>query len=256
MRYLKDVSILIGSTGYVGTYLLESMIFDKFVHRSDVASVKDSTTDMLICAGMPATKWLANMKPAEDFHNMNSLWDIVKTIHADIPILISTIDVYDAPFRVDENVPVSTDGAESYGSHRAILEGRFSERFPHGHIIRLPGLFSKGLRKNLIFDLINSRSDQYMKVNSKSQYQFFNLVNLPNIIEFVLSEKIQILNVSSEPIQAQEIANIFGVELLPFGQVATYDMQTIHGEKFGIKGRYLFSKESVLSDIESLSGIR
>lgn len=250
------VSILIGSTGYVGSYLLETMVFDKFVHKSDIDSIKYSTTDVLICAGMPATKWLANIEPVEDLRNMNALWDIMKTIKADIPILVSTIDVYSQPLKVDENSPVSTNGAEPYGTNRAILEQRFSEVFPHGYIIRLPGLFSKGLRKNLIFDLINSRSDQYMKVNANSQFQFFNLENLPRVIEIVLSERIQILNVSSEPIYANEIANIFGVELLSLGQLANYDMQTVHAEKFGREGRYLFSKESVLGDIQSLLGNR
>ena len=249
MRYLMEVSILIGSTGYVGSYLLENMVFEKFAHKSDISSLANIATDVLICAGMPATKWLANENPEEDFTNMNCLWDVVQTICAESPILISTIDVYSDPIAVDENTPACLSGLEAYGTNRAILESRFLRKFPHGHVIRLPGLFSRGLRKNLIFDLINSRAEQFMKVNADSLFQFFNLEDLPGVIKFVLYEKIPILNVSSEPIQAQEVADIFDRKLSPTGPLVQYDMQTIYGKKFGVEGRYLFRKESVLRDI-------
>ena len=241
-----------GSTGFVGGHLRKHHSFDQFVHRSNIESIQGLETDLLICAGLPAEKWRANREPEADWLNVKKLADTLSRVRAHKAILISTIDVYQPAIDVTEDMPANFDGAGAYGTHRAWFEAFFQTQFKQSSVIRLPGLFANNLKKNLIFDLLNHKSDQWEKVNTKSTFQFFNLEKIWDVISFVEQTEIKIMNVSSQPTSAGEIAKLFDIVLVENSEKVSYNMKTIHDLEFGGFDGYLFSKESILSDINSL----
>jgi hypothetical protein len=70
-------------------------------------------------------------------------------------VLISTIDVFKNPVGTDEDIPLTTDGLHAYGINRLAFEQMAAEIVRNCHIVRLPALFGRNIKKNFIFDLIN-----------------------------------------------------------------------------------------------------
>lgn len=243
---------LVGSTGFLGSQLMGMHTFDLAVHRPDVAELRDHELDLLVCAGLPAAKWQANADPAGDWDNMASLAQTLATVHARRAVLISTIDVYQPAVGVDESVPASFNGGGAYGTHRAWFETFFQARFAGALVLRLPGLYGPGLRKNLVFDLLHARADQYAGMNPASRFQFFDTTGMWQVIEAAWDKQIRLLNVSSEPVTAGEVGELFDVKLHGDGPRAAYDMRSLHAGQFEGRDGYLFSRESVLAGIAAL----
>ncbi len=246
------MSILVGSTGFVGKHLHEDFEFDLSVHRSNINEIKGKKTDLLICAGLPAEKWKANQSPQSDFLNMSGLAQILSTVRSEKAILISTIDVYQPVLKVNENDSPSLNGISAYGRNRAWFEFFFRANFSKSLVIRLPGLFAMDVRKNLIHDLLHNKSAQLQNVHRESQFQFFNLTQVWDFINFGLENDVSILNVTSEPIIAQEIASLFNVMLGTNSPKAAYDMRSIYAKDFSGKNGYMYSKENIIEQISYL----
>lgn len=246
------MGILIGSTGFVGGHLARSHPFEVQVHRPTLPNIAGLETDLLVCAGLPAEKWRANKEPAADWANMAELAQALATVTAQRAVLVSTIDVYQPAVDVDERSPGQFNGQGAYGAHRAWFEAFFRSQFPEALLLRLPGLFAPDLRKNLIYDLLHGRSDQWVGVNPSSTFQFFDVAKTWDIISWAQTSGISLLNVSSEPVTAQDVADLFGVTLTATSAQARYDMRSIHADAFGGSDGYLFSRQSVLAGIAGL----
>ena len=67
---------------------------------------------------------------------------------------ISTIDVFKNPNSKDEASRIDMDGLEAYGANRYRLEFMVREYYPDATIVRLPGLFGRGIKKNFIYDFM------------------------------------------------------------------------------------------------------
>lgn len=246
------MGILIGSTGFVGGHLASHYSFDEQVHRSDVERITGATTDLVVCAGLPAEKWRANKDPESDWVNMSRLAQILTTIHADRAVLISTIDVYQPAVGVDESHPANFDGKGAYGAHRAWFEAFFRAQFTESLIIRLPALFAADVRKNLVHDLLHGQSDHWAQVNPESTFQFFDAQQTWRVIEQAWARGLCLLNVTSEPVSAQEIADVFGVTLRASTPATSYDMRSRYAKDFGGSEGYLYHRESTLNGIAAL----
>lgn len=246
------MSVLIGSTGFVGGYLQKSFEFTHTYNRSNISDIQGLTTDLLICAGLPAEKWKANNDPVFDWLNMANLAQLISTVKADRAILISTIDVYQPAINVTENDRPDLNGTEAYGRNRAWFEIFFRLHFPHATIIRLPGLFGTNLKKNLIFDLLNGRKSQFMNVHKDSQFQFFDISLIWDVINKGLDNNLSVLNVATEPILAREIAGLFEEELYETEKKVSYDMKSLHSTIFKGNLDYLMSKNEIITRILSL----
>lgn len=244
--------ILVGKTGFVGSHLSRSHGFDVEVHRPDVRSILGSSADLLVCAGLPAEKWRANLNAGADWMNMAGLAQVLSTVRAERAVLISTIDVYQPAVNVDEDDPAHLDASDAYGTHRAWFETFFRARFADSLILRLPGLFAPDLRKNLVHDLMHGRNDQWARINPNSTFQFFDVTRTWTVIEHAWTSGIQLLNVTSEPVTAQAIANLFGVVLDAETESVQYDMRSRHARTFGGRDGYLFAAEKVLEGIAAL----
>ncbi len=147
---------LIGYTGFVGNNINKQNRFDFQFNSSNINDIKNKDFDLVVCAGITANKWWSNRNPQEDLFNIKKLLDILKTVKAKQFVLISTIDVFSQPVNADELSDIDQDKILPYGKNRFFVEEFVRKNFSKNLIVRLPGLFGDGLRKNFIFDLINN----------------------------------------------------------------------------------------------------
>ncbi len=151
---------------------------------------------------------------------------------------------------VDESSLIDESKLPPYGYNRYNLEKFILENFD-ALIIRLPALFGLGLKKNIIFDLMNRK---YLdSINTDSIYQFYNLKNLSNDIKIAINKKLTLLNMSTEPIKISEILNTcldYNITSNIDSQKREENMLSKYGELWGNESNYLYSKTNVLEDLK------
>lgn len=244
---------IIGYTGFVGANLVKQQSFDDFFNSSNIDKIAGKRYEQIICAGVSAVKWLANREPVKDRENIQSLITHLKQVKTDKLILISTVDVYPVPIDVDENTVINSEDCEPYGKHRLELERVIKNEF-NTVIVRLPGLFGSGLKKNIIYDFLNNNDVE--KINPNGSFQFYSLEHLTKDINIALSNNLQLLNISSEPISVQEVAKVcLGYELAESDSKGIkYDYKSVHAPMYGGDNGYLYSKQQIISDLKIYVG--
>jgi nucleoside-diphosphate-sugar epimerase len=242
---------LIGYTGFVGSNLLKQTTFDELYNSKNINEIKGKKFDYLICAGAPAVKWKANKFPDEDLANIQSLMSNLKEIECNEFILISTVDVYPDPTGATENTEINLEVLQPYGKHRLMLEQFVLEQYPKVTIVRLPGLFGPGLKKNIIYDFIHNNCIDM--INSENVFQFYNLERLYMDIKTVRKNGISLVNFATEPVSVKEVAAYaFDLE---FSQTTEngpvyYDMKTLYSKVFHDHiSDYIASRQDVLGEI-------
>ena len=246
------MKILIGSTGLVGTTLKGSINFDYEFNSKNIEDflTHDYTDAELYLSCLPATKWLVNQNISEDIKNIEKIIDIISKKSYKKVILISTIDVYcDSPLMIDESYPIGVKNL-SYGTNRYFFEMLVENLVDCGDlkIFRLPALYNKHIKKNILYDLINDNNVN--QINANSSFQWYNLDNLTNDIRLysVLHPKRKVFNLFTEPLDSIEIVKLFphhkpNVSFSPNRN--EYDFKT-NLNKTG----YILSKDEVLNDIK------
>ena len=239
---------LIGCTGFVGGNLLRQTHFDDLYHSRNIATICGRRFDTIVCAGARAEKWKANEDPEADRRNLRVLTEALASAHARQVILISTVDVYPVPVDVDEGTPIDPSLVTAYGRHRYELEQFLSERFDTV-VIRLPGLFGPGLRKNVVYDLLHN--NQIHKINAASVYQYYNVVHLGSDVRKVLRHELRLVNFATQPLPTIELAaEVFGCQLAPSATApARYDFRSRYAARLGGGAGYLYGKDQVVADL-------
>jgi nucleoside-diphosphate-sugar epimerase len=237
---------LIGHTGFVGSNLLRQHNFDALYNSSNIESLADTDVGLLVCAGAPAAKWQANAAPDADKRNLERLMSVLRGTRAQFAVLISTVDVFPNPVGVDERSSPDVDGLHAYGRHRLMLEQFVASQFDT-LIVRLPGLFGHGLKKNVIHDLL--RSHELHRIDARASYQFYGLDRLWRDIGIAMDHTLRLVHFATEPVTVRELAAAsfsmeFSNELA--GPPAGYDMWTRHAGVFGQHGNYLEDRQQVL----------
>jgi nucleoside-diphosphate-sugar epimerase len=241
---------LLGWSGFVGSNLARQAEFDECYRSTDIDTIRGRSFSEIYCAAAPAAKWIANREPDQDLLNITRLMNALRHVKADRFILISTVDVYKTPQGVDENSPIDQVDQHAYGFHRRLLELFVRERFQAHAIIRLPGLFGPGLKKNIIFDFLHHNNLDL--IHADARFQFYSLETLFQDILIMLGQGLSLMNFATEPVTVAEVARVgFGIDFdnRPSGGAASYDMQTTHAAIFGRPGRYLQSRDEVLAKI-------
>lgn len=150
---------LVGYTGFVGGNIYRAgekeHVFDGLYRSVNIQEAYDTHPELLIYAGLRAEKYLANQSPQVDMERIREAEANIRRIQPQKLVLISTIDVFRSPVQVDETSAVETKGLQPYGGNRYQLEGWVRENYPDALIIRLPGLFGQGIKKNFIYDYIH-----------------------------------------------------------------------------------------------------
>ena len=118
--------------------------------------------------------------------------------------LISTIDVYPDPSEPhDERVEVPADAGQPYGRHRLAVEAFVKARFGQALVARLPALFGRGLKKNMIFDLLTG--NQTDKINPAGVFQWYPLSRLADDLGRAWQADLGLVNLFPEPVPSSRI---------------------------------------------------
>jgi len=244
---------LIGHTGFVGSNLAAQTRFNDCYNSQNIEEMAGKDYDLIVCCGARAEKWLANLHPESDRQGIKRLTDVLDQVRAKQMILISTVDVFQSPINVDENSPIMLDGLGPYGKHRFELEQFVRMRFPT-LIVRLPGLFGPGLKKNIIYDFLNDNAVD--KIHHAACYQFYDTTRLWRDIQVALKARLNLVHFATEPVSVADVARIaFGREFTnaPHDNPARYDFRTRHDSLYGNTSGYLYSHDEVLHAIRQFA---
>jgi len=198
MLNLKKIA-LVGSSGLIGKTIFRSLNKKNFkiykYNSKNITSIKYKKFYKIYCAGLPAEKWKANKFPIRDKKNSLKLLNNLKLTKCDKFYLISTIDIHKAN--------------EYYGKNRLHFENIIKKIFSKYLIIRLPGVFGSGLKKNIIYDLLNKKNLE--NISKEDCFQWYNLKYLFSDInkyekKFGLNK---IIELYSRPIKNSEIIKLF-----------------------------------------------
>ncbi|MDD5407047.1 MAG: FAD-dependent oxidoreductase [Sulfurovaceae bacterium] len=240
---------LIGHTGFVGNFLLNKLSFDNLYNSKNINDIRGQEFDLIICCGISAKKWEANKNPEKDLENINLLLSCLEDVKCARFILISSIDVYpniDSEY-TEDYLLTGDEQNHAYGKHRLFFEKYVKGKFKNHNIIRFPGLFGYGLKKNIIFDLLNNK---LCALNLKSKYQWYDLNWIFNDIDYVIDKNIKEINLFTEPISNQELINTItqiknDINYSESEVIVEYNTKT----KFGIDG-YWRTKGAVLGALK------
>jgi len=254
-----DQSIaLIGHTGFVGSNLLKSdTVFTDFYNSKNITDISGREFDLVVCAGVSAVKWKANVEPEADWSSILRLMEPLASVKARRFVLISTTDVYPEPVGVTEKDIPTEAGAQAYGLHRLKLEKFVQDRFDVHHVVRLPALFGPGLKKNAIFDLLTD--NQVGRINPDSRFQWYPVRRLASDLEAVIGKETPVFNVACAPVAMRTIVerSFSGAVLGEAAASVGYDMQTDYAELLGGQGRYHLDAVTVLDEIDAyVEGVR
>lgn len=246
-------SALFGYTGFVGGNLAREHGFDHLYNSSNAGSSAGEHFDLVVFAAAKAEKWRINQEPDADLAHIEQLEGLLEGFSTERLVLISTVDVYRDPVGVDETTVVDLEGLHAYGAHRYRLEQSARDLHPGAVVLRLPGLFGPGLKKNVIFDLQNNNNVD--RIHRAGSFQYYNLAHLWNDVETAVAAELPLVNLASEPVRTDEIAReAFGMEFTnePEGVVpGSYDMRSIHASVFGSDSNYAYSKTQILDELRA-----
>jgi hypothetical protein len=247
-------SALVGYTGFVGGNILIGFgKFDFLFNSTNFSEINGKEFGLVIFAAASATKWLANKDPLKDRAHIDELIAGISTISAERFVLISTIDVYKYPVGVDERDQTDFHDNHAYGKNRGRLEEFVQQKFKVYNIIRLPGLFGPGIKKNVIYDFINN--NQIGKIDSRGSFQFYNLDYIARDINKVIAEEIPLINLAVEPVTVADVYRAcFNKEFI--NEVtdvpAAYDFRSQFSLHWQADSQgYLYNKKQCLAEISS-----
>jgi hypothetical protein len=244
-------SALFGYTGFVGGNLSAAHQFDELYNSANALGSRGKEYETVVFAAARAEKWRINQDPESDLRHIEELETLVSGVTARRFVLISTVDVHRTPVRVDERTQVDTNMLSPYGLHRYRLEQFVRDRHPESLIVRLPGLFGPGLKKNVIFDLLHDNNLD--RVHADGRFQYYNVQRLWSDIAVALDEGLRMLHLTSAPISTAEVAReAFGIDFdnrPPDANTVGYDFRTIHAELFGGTNPYTYSRAETLAEL-------
>ena len=239
---------LIGHTGFVGGTLLAAGGFSHGFNSRDFNDMRGEAFDEVVCAGIPAVKWLANKEPEQDRAAIGALLGVLETVRAGRFVLISTVDVYPDPGQpLDETAVLEGLANHPYGRHRLEAEKFVAARFDNHAIVRLPALFGDGLKKNALYDLIHG--NEVERLNPAAVFQWYPTRRLPGDLVRIARAGVRLVNLVTEPVPLSQVIERFfpGAAVGPAREPAPrYDVRTRHAALFGGTPPYLTGRAQVL----------
>ena len=243
---------LVGWSGFVGGSLDARIAPVARFRSTDVDQLPAADVDEVVCAGAPAEKWRANAEPEADWAGIRRLIDALDGSRATSCVLVSTVDVFADSRGVDETTPADTTQEQAYGRHRALLEEFVRERFDDVLVVRLPGMYGPGLKKNLVYDLVHQPEARF--AHEDSGFQFYDVRDLWGHVLLARDAGLSVVNLATEPVTSAQVAReCFGVDYRCDDRPrVAYDLYTAHAaELAGREGPYLRSADEVLTGIRT-----
>lgn len=195
---------LIGWTGFVGSELLLHMDKVDLYNSSNIHTIRGREYNRVYFSGLPAEKWKANKNPEDDKNTLDSILSLLKTVHIKQLVLISTVDVLEPCGKVYSSHP--------YGVHRRQMEEWVETHVSDYYILRLPALFGKGLKKNILYDLIFNNNVEL--ISADSEFQWYNISHIYDDIELAIGSGSRLTHLTSTPIRSRQIIETFFPEHL------------------------------------------
>jgi hypothetical protein len=242
---------IIGYSGFVGGNITNQTDFDYKFDSFNISDISGNSFDLLVIAAPSAAKWQANAEPEADLKIINTLCQTLLSVKAKKVIHISTVDVYKTPSNVNEDSLIDPEINHAYGKHRFYFETFIKNNFQDHLIVRLPGLFGKGLKKNFIFDMLNSNCLDM--THKDSVFQFYCLDNIWKDIKIALKNSVNLINFATEPLKVSEISKkCFGKEFVNVTKnpPVFYNMKSKYGSLYGKNSDYLYSKDTVINQLK------
>jgi hypothetical protein len=239
-------SALVGYSGFVGGNLHLQHRFDGIFNSKNIHAIEGKSFDLVVLAATQAKRWWANLHPLEDWDGIGRMLASLDKVSAQRVVLISTIDVLPPVPGVDESFDPHGHHNHDYGANRLRLEDAVKDRFAQTYVVRLPSLFGPGLKKNVIYDLLNR--NQLDKINPQSSFQYYDLSVLWEHIDLAISESLPVIHLFPEPLTTAEMVDRFfpGVEVGgDAGPAAHYAFKTKYAGLFGGHDGYIWPREEV-----------
>ncbi|MGC6330278.1 Rossmann-fold NAD(P)-binding domain-containing protein [Rhizorhabdus sp. FW153] len=247
---IEAENALIGHSGLVGSTLARASHYAACYNSRTIDDMRGGRFGHIVCAGVSAVKWLANKEPEKDLAGIRRLTDVLDTVRADRFTLISTVDVFADPVGVDESTSPAGNPAP-YGRHRFELEQWVASRFPACRIVRLPGLFGTGLKKNILFDLIHDNGIEGISLDSC--FQWYPLRRLADDLARIEAEGRDLVHIAPEPLPTRDIVMRHFPEKayrLKGDARVRYDFRTLHPDLLGGgHGPYQLSAATVMDEL-------
>jgi hypothetical protein len=144
----------------------------------------------------------------------------------------------------------------AYGAHRLAFEIFCNNKFVNCSIVRLPGLFGEGLKKNVVFDFLNDNCLEL--INPNSSFQYYYLKNIWKDISVVLDDDIRCINFFTEPVTTQLIHSVFFpskcIGQQAEGMVSDYDLHTRYASSWNVDGNYIYSQDEMIQQLSEFIG--
>lgn len=247
-----SATALIGYTGFVGGNIKNQNTFDDLYNSQNIGDIEGKEYDLVVSAANRAEMWRINQEPEKDLAEINEYIEHIKKVKIKKLVLISTVGVYKNPNGADEDTPIETEGLTPYGKNRYYLEQFCRDNFDTT-IVRLPGLFGEGLKKNVIFDLLHNNNVD--KIHKDGVYQYYNLGNIWKDITTALDNDLPLVNLATPPVSTEEVARYaFDMDFtnIPADVTPAYwDMHSKYSATYGGEDDYLYSKQQELDDIKA-----
>jgi hypothetical protein len=193
---------------------------------------------------------MVNKDPQSDIDNMLRIISVLSKNRYKRIVLYSTIDVYsECPLGADENYSLQL-GSPSYGTNRLLFEKLVVHTLQCDRVVilRLPALFGKHIKKNILYDLLNNH--QIDKINYNSSYQWYNLNNLTSDTDYYLNYAetgIQAINLFPEAVNTSDVLDMFEVDK---SKVDTKSTKIQYDYKTNLTSTgYIKSKKEILAEI-------
>jgi nucleoside-diphosphate-sugar epimerase len=250
---MKERYAILGQNGFIGSHLHKRLgVLATGYTRNNSHELALSDADTLIVAAAPAAKWFANENSDNDLVNIHKILETIKLFPGDRCILISTIDVFPQGTIFDEDSQLPDWNSEAYGRNRAFLEKETRRLFPEALIVRLPGMFGPGLKKNLIFDLLNNNGNP--TAHPESTFQFYDVRDLVGHIMTASELRIPTINLATQPFSVRQLfSDIFNQVFITKSSdlQVNYKMKTKHSYK--LAGR---QSDFLKSDLEIVAALK
>jgi hypothetical protein len=248
---------LIGYTGFVGSNLASSAHFTDRYNSRNIGDIAGRSYDLVVSAFGRADSHRINSQGADDLAEVKDFTALLATVQAAKLVVVSTVCVYPGGTRPDETSPLSADDLTPYGANRLYMEQVLSERFDT-LVLRLPQLYGIGLKKGIVYDLLNNYRVEYIRPDGL--FQYYDLRRLWADTQVALEAGLDALNIATPPLASSLVAaECFGIDIAdqvvtqesPFASMYTRDMRTIHADLFGGPAGYLMDQTAELAALRS-----
>jgi hypothetical protein len=241
------MNALIGYTGFIGSSIARQIEFTYYYNTTNIRDINKYMYDIVIAAAPSGNKRKANANPEQDMAMCMKFIDDVSMVRCNKFVLISTVDVFEKTFN-NPKLEYCTLAHHGYGWNRRYVERNLEKIFGDKlYIIRLPNLFGKGLKKNVLFDLINNKL--YSRLNLADVRQWYNVDSIGKDILKVIKRGYKKVNLVSAPIRIEVIVKRW-FKFDPLIMYSNFNNRCLYDTTTGVKNiKYWTSKIRTLLDI-------